>query len=379
MGSKIIIGGDFCVSPEYASANLFSEELIELLNQTDINVINLECPVIKGNNQERITKSGPTLYTNDNIFEKLKQLNISIVTLANNHILDFGTAGVKTTIEGCNQNNIKSVGAGENLREASKPIIIDQNGIRIAFVNFCENEFSIATPINAGANPLNIIDNLDQIKKAKADADFVMVIIHGGHEHYNLPSPRMIKQYRFFAENGADAIIGHHTHCVSGYEIHEDVPIFYGLGNMLFTLPCEENGWYNGLLLQLELNKKSPIEWNLIPISQSSKNFQLSISDQDEKKRILHEVDNYSKIISDTNKLELNWDLFVEKKESQYINVFSPINSVPGRYIRAILRRIGLNNLIFRKNFVTQILNHIECEAHYDLSKAILQLKSKKL
>ena len=73
---------------------------------------------------------------------------------------------------------------------------------------------------NIGANPIDIIDNAAQIKKAKKECDFVIVIAHGGHEYYNLPSPRMQKLYRFFAENGADIVIGHHTHCVSGHAIH---------------------------------------------------------------------------------------------------------------------------------------------------------------
>jgi len=58
----------------------------------------------------------------------------------------------------------------------------------------------------------------------------------------------MVKQYRFYAENGADAIVGHHTHCIGGYEIYKDVPIIYSLGNFLFTLPSKREEWYSGLL-----------------------------------------------------------------------------------------------------------------------------------
>lgn len=375
MGIKITIGGDFCITPKYTRENLFSNDLIELFNQSDINVVNLECPIINKDNNEKITKSGPNLHTNENIFELLKQLNINIVTLANNHILDFGSNGLKTTIKECFQNMIKTVGAGENLDEASKPLIFYHNEISVAFVNFCENEFSIATQTDAGANPLDIINNLTQIKNAKANADFVIVIIHGGHEYYNLPSPRMVKQYRFYAENGADAVVGHHTHCINGYEKHYDVPIFYGLGNMIFTLPSVENGWYYGILLQLEIEKKSSIKWNLIPINQSRENFKLSISSENEKNRIMDEVENYTRIISDSILFEQRWNQFVVKKESQYLNVFSPINRVPGRYLRAVLRRMGFNNLIFNKKMVTQFLNHIECEAHSDLSKDILHYR----
>ena len=61
------------------------------------------------------------------------------------------------------------------------------------------------------------------------------MIVHGGHECYNLPSPRMQKQYLFYADQGADIVVGHHTHCISGYEVYKGVPIYYSLGN--FCLP----------------------------------------------------------------------------------------------------------------------------------------------
>ena len=377
MAVKIIVGGDFCVTPQYSSENLFSEEVIRLFSQSDINIINLECPVINEGNTDKIVKTGPHLSTNKAVFKQLKKINIHAVTLANNHILDFGSKGIATTIEECLQNNILTTGAGENNELAAKPTIIEKNGLRIALVNFCEHEFSIATTSSAGANPLDIIDNLKIIKFARTMADFVLVIIHGGHEHYNLPSPRMVKQYRFFAENGADAVIGHHTHCISGYEIHNKVPIFYSLGNLLFTMQCDYKGWNNGLLVKLEVQKGFPLKWDLIPTQQSKENFHLSISGKEDREKVMDEISSYSKIISDSEKLNNSWISFALKMESQILNDFSPINLFPGRYVKSILRRSGLNKFIFRKKYLIPILNSIECESLNDLSQFILNLKSK--
>jgi len=377
MGVKILIGGDFCVTPQFSSSNLFSEGLIRLFNDSDINIINLECPIINEENKDKLVKSGPHLYTNNTVIKILKQINIHAVTLANNHILDFGPKGLSSTMKECLQNNILTTGAGENIESASTPTIIEQNGIRIALVNFCENEFSIATTISAGASPINIIDNLNAIKYARTIADFVLVIIHGGHEHYNLPSPRMVKQYRFFAENGADAIIGHHTHCISGFEVHNEVPIFYGLGNLLFTKKCDQKGWNNGLIVKLEIEKGITLKWDLIPTKQSTENFKLSILRNEDREIVLNEINSYTNIISDSEKLNNSWILFARKMEQQIINDFSPINLFPGRYVKAILRRSGLNKLIFRKKYLIPILNSIECESLNDLSKFILNLKSK--
>ena len=378
MEIRIIIGGDFCVTPQYTSSKLFSDELIRLFNQSDFNIINLECPVIDEGNTDKIVKTGPHLYTNNRVFNLLKQINIHAVTLANNHILDYGGKGISSTIKGCHQNNILTTGAGENILTAAEPAIVEKNGLRIALVNFCEHEFSIATNNTAGANPLDIIDNLNKIKLARAKADLVLVIIHGGHEHYNLPNPRMVKQYRFFAESGADAVIGHHTHCISGFEIHNQIPIFYGLGNMLFTKHSNESGWNKGLLVQFEFEKGFPLKWNLIPIQQSNENFQLSLSDDNDKKNTLEEVNYYSKIIPDSEELDKNWISFAKKMESQYLNVFSPIRIIPNRYIRGFLKKIGINKLILKKNYITPILNYLWCESHHDLIRIIMWQKIKK-
>src|SRR6185369_4870371 len=115
----------------------------------------------------------------------------------------------------------------------------------------------------------------------------VIVIIHGGHEYYHLPSPRMVKQYRFYAENGADAIIGHHTHCTSGYEVYKNVPIFYSLANFLFTLNSKHECWYTGLILQLEISQHKDISFELYPIKQQRKNFNVEFLQDTEKEKVI--------------------------------------------------------------------------------------------
>lgn len=377
MGVKVIIGGDLFVSKTYASTNIFSPEIVDLFAQSDINVINLECPVIDQDNNEKIIKTGPHLFTGDDTFQLLKRINIHVVTLANNHILDYGAKGLKSTLQGCLKNNILPTGAGDNIGSASEPVIIERQGIKLAFINFCEHEFSIATDHSPGANPLDIIDRIKDIKNARQLADFVFVIIHGGHEHYHLPSPRMVKQYRYFAECGADAIICHHSHCISGFEAYNEVPIFYGLGNLLFTMPCDFDGWYNGLLIQFEIKKGASLKWKLIPTQQTKDTYLLSLSSEKEKNTITEKINQYSRIISDSKALQKEWIKFAKSMESQILNEFSPVNIIPGAYLRALLRKSGINKIIFRKNYVVPILNQIECESLHDLSQYVLNSKKR--
>lgn len=375
MSVIVNIAGDFCVTPAFVNTQLITEAVKEVFNNSSLNIVNLECPVNKHGEKYKIIKHGPHLQTNEGIFEHLKTLNVAAVTLANNHILDYGVPALNDTLEECKKNNISSVGVGKNLQEAAMFSTIEKDGLRIALVNFCENEWSIATDESAGANPLDIIENVAQIKKAKKDSDFVIAIIHGGNEYYNLPSPRMVKQYRFFAENGADVVISHHTHCVSGYEVHNAVPILYGLGNMLFTKKSDQPGWFTGLIAQLTLQKGQPVQFKLIPTGQEKENFRLSILQNDAKQEVLNEVEIYSSIIADNAKLKAAWAGLIEQRKNQYLYTFSAINSVPGRYVKSILKRAGFINASLSKKYLTGVVNYISCEAHLDVAADVLRSK----
>src|SRR5690606_37754227 len=155
----------------------------------------------------------------------------------NNHILDYNERGVFDTLAFCAENNIATVGAGKDKWNAREPYFLESRRGRIAILNIAENEWASSTNSSAGANGMDLLNNIKQIQEAKAVRQFVFVIVHGGHEYFNLPSPRMKEQYRFYIENGADLVVGHHTHCISGFELYRGRPIYYSLGNFLFTKP----------------------------------------------------------------------------------------------------------------------------------------------
>lgn len=375
MSVRINIAGDVCITTAYTSKTLLHGSVKEHYRSGDINIVNLECPVNEHGDTYKIVKHGPHLCTGSAVFDQLRQLNISAVTLANNHILDYGMPGLQSTMKGCRENNIAFTGAGNTLEEANEYLLLEKNNLKIAVVNFCENEWSVATGTEGGANPLDVIENSRQIRKAKAAADFVLVIVHGGNEYYNLPSPRMVKQYRYFAEQGADAVISHHTHCVSGYEIYQDVPIFYGLGNMLFTKPSEQPGWFTGLTVQLTLEKGKAVQYEIIPTAQSREDNQLSVLDGEAKQAVLNEVEGYKNIIADSKKLKAAWDAFIIKRAPQYLYNFSAVPAMPGRYLQSALRRFGFVNKLLPKKYLTGVINYICCEAHLDVATEVLKRK----
>lgn len=260
---NVLIAGDFCdryrISDLIARGNYASlfDDIKYLTEQADVSIINFEFPIVLHAGVP-ITKSGPTLQGQPAAVDAVKYAGFNVCTLANNHILDQGTKCCIETRELLENAGIKTVGIGKNSAEAATVLYINQKEKgTLAIVNCCEHEFSIATATTAGANPLNPIQQYYNIQEARTKADYVLVIVHGGHEHYALPSPRMKETYRFFIDAGADAIINHHQHCYSGYEIYHGKPIFYGLGNLLFDHKSERHGpWNEGFMVSLRLDKQ---------------------------------------------------------------------------------------------------------------------------
>jgi len=363
---NILIAGDFFISDEYANKELLSQSVVDLFHKTDCLIVNLEAPLTDEKPENKILKTGPHLRLSENtMLPYLKQLKIDVVTLANNHILDYGSLGLLDTFESLDKNKISYIGAGRKLNDATKPLTLEKDFLRIAIINFCEAEWSIAEYDSPGANPMNIIDNSIQIKKAKASHDKVIVIVHGGHEFYNFPSPRMQKQYRFYVDQGADIVVGHHSHCISGNEVYKGVPIYYSLGNLLFTINSLNNEWYTGLVLELVISK-GEIKHQVHPVKQEREGFNLSLLAGNEKEQILERIAKFNKIIQDKNQVNDQWNKFIEMNSDFYLDNWSLLSFVGNKYLREILRRLGIKFL--NRKGASQFLNSLLCEAHRDMS-----------
>src|SRR5690554_3827878 len=366
---KILITGDLFVSDQYYNSNLIDKSVQDLFSKADYRIVNLEAPITDDRLENKIIKTGPHLRMSEQTaISVLNQLNIDGVTLANNHILDYGTKGLLDTFDTLKSKEIAYVGAGTNLKDAAKYITLNKEGVKIAVINFCENEWSIAEEDSPGANPMDIIDNANQIKEAIATHDKVIVIVHGGHEYYNLPSPRMQKQYRFYAEQGADIVVGHHTHCISGNEVHKGVPIYYSLGNFLFTSQSTIEDWYTGLVLEVNIEKGN-LTSKLHPVEQQKETFELSLLNGKKREDIMTRISKYNAIIADEEKLKSEWNNYVDTKYDVYLNYWSPFSFISNRYVRGVLNRLGIKGL--NKKGVALALNLMRCEAHADMSKEV--------
>ena len=370
-----LIGGD--IAPTKSNFSFFSEgniedlvdhKLLKLLSEGDYRIFNLEEPLT--DIVKPIQKDGPNLIAPASAINGIKLLNPSIIGLANNHIMDQDSQGLYNTIEQLSKNNIQYVGAGKDLENAAKPIIIEESGIKIGVYACAEYEFSIAGENKAGANPFDPLESLDHITNLKATCGFVIVLYHGGKELYRYPSPYLKKVCRKMAEKGADLVICQHSHCIGASEKYQDSLIVYGQGNFLFDLTDNEF-WATSLILKATFDEKMSVDY--IPIYKKGNG--VALSDQNMSDIILKTFYERSEQISISGFIENEYMKFCIDNGLYYLGAFAGF----GRILRKINGMLGgiITKQIYSLKKLNMLQNFIECEAHRELFLTYLKILRK--
>jgi poly-gamma-glutamate capsule biosynthesis protein CapA/YwtB (metallophosphatase superfamily) len=203
------------------------------LPQADYYIANLETP-ITDLSSSAIRKTGPKIKGSfqslQNIVSQFK--GKLILTLANNHIMDYGQEGLYNTIDACKKLNIVTIGIENNDRNTTKVHKVEINNKKIAVLAIAEHQFGYANKNRIGYSALD--DTVfSEIRRLKQSNDFVIVSTHAGIEMSPLPSPEWRKTYREFITAGADIVHGHHAHVPQVTESYEQGYIYYGLGNAI--------------------------------------------------------------------------------------------------------------------------------------------------
>ena len=358
----IAIAGDWCVEDCEAP-------FIKKYFDVNLLISNLECPFTT--KSTKIEKVGPHLRAEPRSVLALKQMEVDLATLANNHIMDYGGQGLEETLEILNHRGIAYVGAGMNLKEARRIYYKEIKGEKIAVINVCEREFSIAAENRPGANPLDAISIIKDLRMAKQKADYVILIIHGGLENTHYPSPESVELLRFLAEEGAAAIVRHHPHWIQGMEIWKGCPIFYSVGNFMvpWADPEKRPEQSEGILAVLRLKNDGTCEPEAIPFIQSKGGGSISFRQGTEKERFMRKFQEWSAALADPARLKEEWKKEVSARKAQYLaNLVMP-NVLSLR----VARRLGILRLFKpRKRTLLLLENYVRCEAHRELLESIL-------
>ncbi|MBQ8822425.1 MAG: CapA family protein [Lachnospiraceae bacterium] len=271
-----------------------SAELMEYMNQADIFCLNNEFTYsLRG---EPLPGKAYTFRADPERAEVLLEMGVDIVSLANNHVYDYGRDAITDTFDTLWDYDISYFGAGANLSEAMQPIYMTVDDKTIAFVGASRAEKNKMTPQATEDSPgiLRCYDTelfLQVIEEASANADFVLAYVHWGTEYSHELEEVQLQTGREYLDAGADVIIGAHSHCLQGMEYYGDKPIIYSLGNYWFNKRTLDT-----MLLQLHFwgnDEQEHLEVRVIPAIQKEAQT-LAVTDEEEKERIFDFLEEIS-------------------------------------------------------------------------------------
>ena len=299
--SKISFVGDvsladnWWIMPAYDERGMgvngvFSDSVLDIFTKSDLMIVNSEFTV-----SDRGTPLPGKAYTFRASPKRLSiyyDMGIDLVTLANNHVYDYGKYAFLDMLDAFDEYKIPRIGAGKNLDEAKKAYYFIVNGYKIAFVNASRAEKNVMTPeatedsegIFWCYDPTNMIN---EIKELKTQSDFVIAIIHYGREGSHELEDAQVESSRQYIAAGADAVVGHHAHVLQGVEIYKEKPIIYNLGNFLFNPETLDTA-----IFQMVLNNDGTFEYYMIPALQ--KDEYTDTLDGEEKQRVIDDLNSWS-------------------------------------------------------------------------------------
>ncbi len=355
------IDADYCKS--------LLRDMKPILQSADYRIANLECVLCDNGVGAPIVKSGPNLngYVKNAAF--LEEAGIDCAVLANNHFGDLGEPASLATIDLLDRMSIAHMGGGRNLEEAYRAWYAEKDGVKVAFLAVCENEFGGATESKAGAAVYSMKRLCDRIAEEKELADFVVVLFHGGNEYNPVPSPETVDRYRLLIDMGADALVAGHTHCMQGFETYRGKPIIYSMGNFFFpyifaATISERNPWNFGYITELTVRRGENITFRVIPYELKDDSTWLHALDGEEKQTILDYLDKLSAIIQDPKEVRRYFEAWCTKSGASYSKalIHDPAYLEDDLSEELAKKQAALRNLFW-------------CESHDALMRGLLKLE----
>ena len=290
----VSLADNWFVIPKYEERNkgiygILSKEVVDIMTNSDLMVVNSEFTV--SNRGEALNKT----YTFKAKPERLSiyyEMGVDLVTLANNHVYDYGREAFLDMLDAFDEYKIPRIGAGRNLDEASEPYYFVINGYKIAFLNATRAEKNIMTPgatidsegVFRCYDPTNMVNKIKEIRK---NSDYVIVIIHYGKENSHELEKKQVESSKMYIDAGADVIVGHHAHTLQGVEYYNGKPIIYNLGNFIFNDEIVDTA-----IFQIVLNEDGIMDYYILPAIQ--KDVYTDILNGSEKERVINDLNSWS-------------------------------------------------------------------------------------
>ncbi len=367
-----VFAGDVC--PKYPDAQEFvishsdkvAAGLKEFFAAADLRLMQWETALTEADTP--IVKSGPNLKCPKECLALGKAFGIDVMLLANNHVGDFGPDAVNETVAAVKSAGFQCVGAGKDLDDARQTLYTDCKGFKAAIINFAENEFGTAGKNKPGVAPLDPFKNIRQIKEARQNADIVMVTIHGGHEQYAYPSPRMKELYCQFAEAGADVVWNCHTHIAAGMEVYNGIPVIYSPGNFYFPYTANmANSWFIGYVCKFHFDSNGVYAYEIQPYRFNME--EVAPLKGEKEEAFFEHFDRISAVIQDKVLLQKYFEAWCTGSGVSYLSTIATTNEE--NYPPDWNNPEVIAHWIRARNLFT-------CESHSDLLKQTMRLVEEK-
>ena len=254
------IGFDKYMDGRWKDEELLSSDIKDVLKSADHVITNVEGPIMRSDKEEVTEGVKQLLHSMDiEVADFLKGIGSDIWNICNNHIMDEGEAGIKSTLKEARARGVKTLGAGININEARKAVYIDEAGgigmIGVGYQRACRK----ADKDKAGCFSWSDLDAIKvAIAEIKATCRWCIVVAHAGEEFTPLPSPYTRERFHLYLEMGADIVVSHHPHVPMNYETVGDKIIFYSLGNFIFDTDYQRSQFNTekGIMIKLKLTKE---------------------------------------------------------------------------------------------------------------------------
>lgn len=278
-------------NPAYPYAD---PEIRKILAQGDLVLGNLEAPFSQRG--EIYVEKQFTFRCHPETVATLTAGGFDFVSLANNHIMDYGPEALEDTIAVLNKHGISHAGAGRNLKEARRPAVLEQNGLRVAVLAY-NNTFPLEFNAVAGrpGTARGVWEDIrDDVKKAAGLADLVIVSFHWSGERVKTPRDYQRSFGRLCIDAGAHVVFGHHPHVHQGVEVYKNGLIAYSLGNFIFATYSKNSR--DSLILKVRMDRSGLQAAEIYPININNNEvaFQPRLFRGEEAGRLLGEVKELS-------------------------------------------------------------------------------------
>lgn len=283
------------------------EKVKHILSDADLAFGNLENPLTE--KCEKIDKKY-SFQAKPEYTKILRLSGLDILSLANNHSLDCGQTGLLETFKNLDKENLLWFGAGKNEAEAEPPTIIEKKKIKIAFLGFTAISPTIEAKESSQISFATTEKIVRSVKKAKREADIVIVSFHWGTEYTVTPNDEQKKFAKTATDAGADAVIGHHPHVLQAIQTvcrkvdKRRTLIAYSLGNFVFDSPVYLNRRLaESVILKMRFGKKGLVDTEFIPVV--IENYRPILAEGEKKQIIIERLSNLSaktELITDMTK-----------------------------------------------------------------------------